>query len=183
MPATLTVRRIRFAVAIPGFRARRITVATTLLDPVAYPLEKIAALYRDRWLIELRFDDIKTTMRMDVLRGKSADVIRKEIAMHLLAYNLIRGLMWQAAATHGPPLHRLSLAGTIGHLNALEPYFHLYGRTDRAARLHELLLRWIAKDLLPHRPNRVEPRAVKRRPKEYPHLNRPCTEARKALVL
>ena len=182
LPPTLTVRLIRFAVAIPGFRARRITVATTLLDPVAYPLEKIAGLYRDRWLIELRFDDIKTTMRMDVLRGKSADVVRKEIAMHLLAYNVIRGLMWQAAATHGRPLHRLSLAGTIGHLNALEPYFYLYARTDRAARLHELLLRWIANDLLPHRPNRVEPRAVKRRPKEYPYLNRPRPKARKALV-
>ncbi len=182
LPPTLTVRLIRFAVAIPGFRAHRITVATTLLDPVAYPLEKIAALYRDRWLIELRFDDIKTTMRMDVLRGKSADVVRKEIAMHLLAYNVIRGLMWQAAATHGRPLHRLSLAGTIGHLNALEPFFYLYEGTDRAVRLHELLLEWIANDLLPHRPNRVEPRAVKRRPKPHPHLNRPRSQARKALV-
>lgn len=182
LPLTLTVRLIRFAVAIRGFRAQRITVATTLLDPVAYPLEKIASLYRDRWLIELRFDDIKTTMRMDVLRGKSADVVRKEIAMHLLAYNVIRGLMWQAAATHGRPLHQLSLAGTIGHLNALDPYFQLYEGTDRAARLHELLLRWIANDLLPHRPNRVEPRAVKRRPKEYPYLNRPRSQAREALV-
>ena len=102
--------------------------------------------------------------------------------MHLLAYNVIRGLMWQAAATHGRPLHRLSLAGTIGHLNALEPFFYLYEGTDRAVRLHELLLEWIANDLLPHRPNRVEPRAVKRRPKPHPHLNRPRSQARKALV-
>jgi len=93
-----------------------------------------------------------------------------------------RGLMWDAAATHGRPLHRLSLAGTIGHLNALEPFVHLYEGTGRAVRLHELLLRWIANDLLPERPNRVEPRAVKRRPKPYPHLNRPRPQARKALL-
>ena len=63
------------------------------------------------WLIELRFRDIKTTMGMEVLRGKTADIVRKEIAMHLLAYNLIRCPMWQAAAKHGRPLHRARLAG------------------------------------------------------------------------
>jgi hypothetical protein len=182
LPETLTVRLIRFAVDVPGFRSRSITVATTLLDPVAYPAWKIAGLYRDRWLIELRFRDIKTTMGMDVLRGKTADIVRKELYMHLLAYNLIRCLMAQAAARHGRPLHRLSFAGTVDRLNALAPYLWLYDGTPRAEALYELLLGWIARDPVPDRPNRVEPRAIKRRPKEYDRLNRPRAEMRKTLV-
>lgn len=182
LPETLTVRLIRFAVDLPGFRSKTVTVATTLLDPAAYPLEKIAALYRDRWLIELRFRDIKTTMGMEVLRGKSAEVVRKEVYMHLLAYNLIRALMWQAASQHHRPLHRLSFAGTVDRLNVLGPYLDLYAGEDRAEQIYTVLLRWIASDLLPDRPNRIEPRAVKRRPKEYDRLNRPRHEMRKALL-
>ncbi len=182
LPPTLTIRMIRFAVDIPGFRCRMIWVATTLLDPVAYPAGQIAALYRDRWLIELRFRDIKTTMGMDVLRAKSAEVVRKEIYMHLLAYNLIRSLMWQAASQQGRPLHRLSFAGTVDRLNALEPYLELYEGSDHIPRLYQMLLRWIAHDHVPDRPNRIEPRALKRRPKEYALLNRPRNEMRKALL-
>jgi hypothetical protein len=182
LPATLTVRLIRFVVDIPGFRSKTITVATTLLGPVQYPAAQIAALYRDRWLIELRFRDIKTTMGMEVLRSKSADVVRKEIYMHLLAYNLIRSLMWQAAAQHGRPLHRLSFAGTVDRLNELEPYLEIYETSQRAPRLYALLLRWIANDLLPYRPNRLEPRVLKRRPKEYPVMKRPRHQLRKALL-
>ena len=182
LPQTLTVRLIRFAVDIPGFRCKMVIVATTLLDPLAYPAEMIAALYRDRWLIELRFRDIKTTMGMEELRGKSADIVRKEIYMHLLAYNLIRCLMWQAASKHHRPLHRLSFAGTVDRLNTLEPYLQLFEGTRRTEQLHQLLLSWIAKDLLPHRPNRIEPRAVKRRPKEYPLLNRPRHQMRRDLL-
>ena len=181
LPQTLTVRLVRFAVDISGFRCKTVIVATTLLDPIAHPAQKIAALYRDRWLIELRFRDIKTTMGMDVLRGKTADIVQKEIAMHLLAYNLIRSLMWQAAAKHGRPLHRLSFAGTIDRLNVIEPYLQLFEGSDLEEQFYTLLLGWIAKDQLPHRPNRVEPRAVKRRPKEYALLNRPRHKMRKAL--
>jgi hypothetical protein len=182
LPKELTVRLLRFGVEIPGFRSRTIYVVTSLLDPTAYPAEKIAALYRDRWMIELRFRDIKITLGMDVLRGKSADVVRKEIHMHLLAYNLIRGLMWQAAQTHGRNLHRISFAGTVDQLNAVAPYLWLYQGTRHARRLEELLLHWIAHTLNPHRPNRIEPRAVKRRPKQYDLLNQPRYIMRKALV-
>jgi hypothetical protein len=181
LPAALPVRLIRFAVNIRGFRSRTITVATTLLDPRKYPAGKIAALYRDRWLIELRFRDIKTTMGMEVLRSKSPDVVRKEIYVHLLAYNLIRSLMWQAASRHGKPLHRLSFAGTLDRLNALSPYLWLLEGTRRADRLLNLLLRWIAHDTVPYRPNRIEPRALKRRQKNYDKLNRPRREMRRHL--
>jgi hypothetical protein len=182
LPEELMVRLLRFAVNIPGFRSRTIFVATSLLDPVAYPSGRIAALYRDRWLIELRFRDIKITLGMDVLRGKTPDIVRKEIHMHLLAYNLIRCLMWQAAQAHGRPLHRLSFAGTVDRLNALVPYFWLYQGSVHSRRLSELLLQWIAHDPNPDRPNRVEPRALKRRPKQYDLLNHPRHEMRKALL-
>ena len=182
LPERLTIRVIRFSTQVPGFRSRTILVATTLLDPVAYPLEELAALYGDRWTVELRLRDIKTTMQMDVLRGKSPDIVRKEILMHLLAYNLIRALMWQAAQKHGRPLHRLSFAGTVEHLNALAPYLWLYAGTGRSDMLYALLLEWIARDKLPHRPGRIEPRAVKRRPKEYDRLNKPRHELRDAML-
>lgn len=182
LPQQMMVRVVRFSTQVRGFRSRTIMVATTLLDPVAYPLEEIAALYGDRWTVELRLRDIKTTMQMDVLRGKSGDIVRKEILMHLLAYNLIRALMWQAAEKHGCPLHRLSFAGTVAHLNALAPYLWLYAGTHRCVILYTLLLAWIARDKLPHRPGRIEPRAVKRRPKEYDRLNKPRQELRQSLL-
>jgi hypothetical protein len=182
LPEEMTVRLLRFVTDIPGFRTRTIFVGTSLLDPIAYPAERIAALYRDRWLVELRLRDIKTTLGMDVLRGKTPDVVRKEIHMHLLAYNLIRCLMWQAAAEHGRQLHQLSFAGTVDRLNALGPYLWLYQGTDKAQTLYHLLLQWIARDTLPYRPNRIEPRAAKRRPKQYCLLNKPRHQMRKALL-
>ena len=100
LPQTLTVRMIRASVGARGFRCRSVVIATTLLDPVAFPAEEIVALYGDRWTIELRLRDIKTTLGMDVLRGKSPGVVRKEIYMHLVAYNLVRVLMWQAGSRH-----------------------------------------------------------------------------------
>lgn len=182
LPEHLTIRVLRFATQVPGFRSRRIVVATTLLDPQVYSQQEIAALYGDRWTVELRLRDIKATMQMDILRGKSPDIVRKEILMHLLAYNLIRALMWQAAQKHGRPLHRLSFAGTLEHLNALTPYLWLYAGTRRWDILYALLLEWIARDKLPQRPGRIEPRAVKRRPKEYDLLNKPRQQLRRALL-
>jgi len=182
LPDTLTVRLLRFHTAVPGFRDETIIVATTLLDPKAYPFEQIAGLYRDRWIVELRLRDIKTTLGMDILRGKSADVVRKEIYMHLLVYNLIRVLMWQASETHHRPLHRLSFAGTLQRFNVVLPYLWLFSGTKKAVVLYQYLLIWISRDKLPSRPNRIEPRAVKRRPKEYALLNKPRSEMRKALL-
>lgn len=182
LPEHLTVRVIRFCPQIPGFRSRTIMVATTLVDAVAYPLEEIARLYGDRWTVELRLRDVQTTLQMHILRGKSADIIRKEILMHLVAYNLIRALMWQAARQHGQFLHRLSFAGTVARVNAIAPYLWFHARTRRARVVYSLLLEWIARDKLPDRPHRIEPRAVKRRPKKYTRLNRPRHELQQILL-
>jgi len=182
LPETLAVRVLRFHTRQPGFRSETVMVATTLLDPIAYPLAAIAALYGDRWTVELHLREVKTTLDMNVLRGKRADVIRKEIIMHFLAYNLIRALMWQAAAEHDQPLHRLSFAGTMQRFEAAAPYLWLLAGTPKAAMLYQWLLSWIASDRVPYRPHRLEPRALKRRPKPYNLLNRPRNQMRKALL-
>jgi hypothetical protein len=182
LPKELTVRLIRFHTQVPGYRSQTILVATTLLNPVAYPLEEVVALYGDRWTVELRLREIKTTLKMDILRCKNAEAIRKEILMHLLAYNLIRALLWQASVTHGRPLHRLSFAGAVQRLDVMAPYLWLFAGTRRATYLYALLLEWIAHDRLPYRPRRIEPRVVKRRPKSYDRLDRPRCELRAALL-
>ncbi len=182
LPETMAVRVLRFHTQQPGYRSETVMVATTLLDPIAYPLASVAALYGDRWTVELRLREVKTTLQMDVLRGKRADVVRKEIVMHFLAYNLIHALMWQAAAKHDQPLHRLSFAGTVQRFDAVAPYLGLLAGTPKAARLYHLLLFWIACDRVPHRPHRLEPRALKRRPKPYNLLNRPRNQMQKALL-
>lgn len=182
LPKTLTVRVLRFHTQVKGFRSRTVMVATTLRDTVRYPRERIAALYGDRWTVELRIRDVKTTLAMEVLRGKSPDVVRKEILMHFVAYDLIRALMWQAAQRHGRPLHRLSFAGTMERFHVVAPYLCLFSGTPAAATMYQLLLRWIAADVLPDRPHRIEPRALKRRPKPYDLLTRPRNETRRLLL-
>ncbi len=175
LPPTLTIRQVRIAQTPRGFRSRTIVVVTTLLDPIEDPADEIRALYRDRWTVELNLRSLKTHLGMDVLRGQSPDVIRKEIAMHLLAYNLIRFLMWQAAQRHGRDLHRLSFTGTLHRLRAAWSRLTLDRRTRNcdAEELTPQLLAWIAYDLVPYRPDRVEPRRRKRRPKEFSLLQQP----------
>lgn len=173
LPETLTVRLVRIAQAPRGFRSRTIVVVTTLLDPIEIPADEIRALYRDRWTAELNLRSLKITLGMDILRGQSLDVVHKEIAMHLLAYNLIRLVMWKAARRHGRSLHRLSFAGTLHRLRAALPLLMSQRNRQCSIELFDQLLTWIANDLVPDRPNRVEPRRVKRRPKQYSRLVKP----------
>jgi Transposase DDE domain len=175
LPETLAVRQIRITHVPKGFRSQTIVVVTTLLDAKAYPADEIRALFRDRWTAELNLRSLKTHLGMEILHGQSPDVVRKEIAMHLLAYNLIRLLMWQAAREHGRDLHRLSFTGTLHRLRRVLPLAMLCssGRNVRTVALRDWLLQWIADDELPDRPDRVEPRRKKRRPKEYSLLSKP----------
>ena len=124
-------------------------------------------------LIELNLRSLKTQLGMDFLRGESVDVVTKEMVMHLLAYNLIRLLMWQAAREHGRDLHRLSFTGTLHRLRDVFPLVLRASTGENRERLMAQLRKWIADDELPDRPNRLEPRRRKRRPKEYSLLQRP----------
>jgi hypothetical protein len=178
LPRTLTVRLIRIVREQRGCRTREIIVATTLTDPHTFPADEIRALYRDRWMAELNLRSLKTHLGMEVLRGRSPDVVRKEIGMHILAYNLIRLLMWRAAHKHGQVLHRLSFTGTLHRVRVTMPLLMLLNDLSLRPRLITHLLMSIAHDAVPHRPDRVEPRRLKRRPKAYDLLNRPRHEFR-----
>lgn len=175
LPVTLTVRLICVTRTPKGFRSQTVVLMTTLLDPVAYPADELRALYRDRWTAELHLRSLKTHLGMEILRGLTPDVVRKEILMHIMVYNLIRLLMWHAAREHGLDVHRMSFTGTLHRLRHVLPYFlfrSFRGQIDSQQLLNQLL-EWIADDRLPDRPDRFEPRRKKRRPKEYSLLVQP----------
>ena len=162
-------------ITIPGFRTQNVVLATTLLDEKAYPDEALVGLYRRRWAVELFFRDIKTTLGMDVLRCGSPELVQKEIWMQVFGYNLVRALMLEAALTYSVPLDRLSFKGTVDTLRQWTPLFAPAIFAFKRARKE--LLRVIAADQVPDRPNRHQPRARKRRPKAYPLLTVPRRQA------
>lgn len=174
LPEKLTLRLVRFRVEVPGFRSEEIVLATTLLDPTVYSKAALAALYLQRWQVELRLREIKTTLGCEVLRCQRPAMIEKELCLHLIGYNLIRCVMQEAAHRHHVPLPRLSFTGSRDTLRQWADAFHAHRhRPRRRGQLWRELLAIIAHDQLPDRPNRVEPRAKKRRPKNYALLNRP----------
>ena len=172
LPESMHVRRVEATVATPGFRTQHIQVLTTLLDEATYPPESIAELYRDRWMAELNLRSLKTTLKMEVLRGKSPDIVRKEVYMYAVTYNLIRSLMWRAARIHDGDPRRLSLSGTQQRIAAMAAHLECLATGQHFVALIQRLIERIAADKLPDRPGRIEPRAVKRRPKSYLRLTR-----------
>jgi len=182
LPNTMVLRMIRFRCQVAGWRTETIMVVTTLLDPEAYPARDIAELFRRRWEIETDLRHVKTTMNMDVLRTESPEMVRKELWAHLLAYNLIRTLMWDAAEhRHLSPL-RLSFKGAIQEMAALWPYSASAAHQRDLTAFYDALLRAIATHKVPYRPNRYEPRVRKRRPKSYPLMTKPRQQLRRELL-
>ena len=117
IPETLTVRELKVHVDVKGFRVRELIVVTTLTDAERYPREEIAKLFRLRWHVELDLRNIKTSLRLDDLRGKKPETIRREIWIHWLAYNLIRKVMAQAAIHHEKLPRELSFASALAAVN------------------------------------------------------------------
>jgi hypothetical protein len=181
MPAELTVREVRVRVCQRGFRVRTLVLVTTLLDAQLYNKQELARAFRLRWHVELDLRAIKQTMNMGVLRCKSPDMVRKEVWMHLLAYNLIRTLMAKAAEQEGIEPREVSFAGALQAVNAFAPVLQIADRKD-LPRLSEILLRIIARSRVGNRPDRFEPRAVKRRAKPIALLTTPRRKARKRLA-
>jgi hypothetical protein len=170
LPSELDLRVVKVALTIPGLRTRSVILVTTLLDPEAYPPHALAKLYLRRWLMELSFRHLKTTLQMDHLSCLSPETVERELRMHLLVHNLARRLALEAVNRHGGDLERISFAGTLALM-------HGYGDAMSGARSQskrqELLddfYRRLAGQQVPLRPGRREPRAVKRRPKPYPLL-------------
>jgi len=173
LPAELEVRAVRGRVHGKGFRVREITVVTTLLDPKRYPPEQILRAYLRRWRLEMCLDDLKTTLQMEMLRGRSPAAVQQEAYARLIAHNLVRWTMAGAARTHAVELERISFKGT---LDAVRHFSAAMSRARSQARRQQLwaeLLRTLAADLVPERPGRREPRAVKRKKNKYPRLTQP----------
>jgi hypothetical protein len=180
-PKELSVREMRFRVERPGYRTREIVVATTLSDASRYSRDDLADLYHHRWRVELKIRDIKQTLSMDLLRGRTPEMLRREIWGHLLAYNLIRQVMAQAArARHCSP-RVLSFAAAQQTLDAFR--VGLEGNEGEAwQRQVAALLKAIGGHRVGQRPGRSEPRAVKRRPKCLPRMTKPREIGRAALL-
>lgn len=175
LPPEMTVRELRFQVDVPGFRVAQVTLVTTLLDAETYTKEDLAELFFCRWQVELRLRDIKIMLGMDRLRTKTPERARKELWMYLSTYNLLRTLMNSAAQKANVPVARISFQGCRQRLAAASPRAGFVGQYKR-------LIRELAEDLNPDRPFRVEPRAIKRRPKQFDLLNQPRAVLRARLI-
>ena len=173
VPAQITVRILRFTTTIRGFRSRRVTLVTTLLDPNLFPAQDWVALDARRGRLELCLRDLKTTMGMEVLRCKTPDMAEKELLAYLVALNLVRCVMAEAVAGSPEDLERVSFKGSV---DALRQYSAAIAQARNRKMRRQLwadLLWNLVRDVVRKRPHRTEPRAVKRRPKPYPLLNQP----------
>jgi Transposase DDE domain len=184
LPESITVREARVRVLQPGFRTKSVVVVTTLLDPEQATKEDLATLYRARWHAELDLRSIKSAMQMRELRCKTPALVRKEVWAHILAYNLIRTVMAQAAAKHDLEPRSISFKGAMQTLEAFRPLLELPTTGDAAGRLrlyHDLLAA-IATHRVADRPDRYEPRVKKRRRNHYGWLTKPRAELKRKMA-
>jgi hypothetical protein len=165
LPGEITVRELRYRVEVPGYRVREVTLVTTLLEASSYPASELAELYYRRWQVELNFRHIKTSMKMDVLRCETVEGVLKELAVFALAYNLVRSSRAESARLQGVTADRVSLVDAVRWLIGVE-------EADESVLV-----------VNPSRPGRVEPRVVKRRPKQYMRMTKPREELRKLLPM
>jgi hypothetical protein len=178
LPVQITVRVLKVKITRKGCRTQEVTLVTTLLDPVQYPAAQIAEAYLRRWRLELCLDDLKTTLGMDTLRCLSPAMVEKELLAFMIAHNLLRWVMTQAAREHKVDLDRISFTGAMDALRQFATAIAQAKTAKNRRQIWDELLRTLADDLVPERPGRREPRAVKRRRKPYPLLNKPRRQFR-----
>jgi len=176
LPGVLWVRliRVRF---LRGTRHKTLWLVTTLLDPVEFPRDELAELYRARWPIETRIGALKTTLEMNVLRGKSPGAVRREVASIILGHNLVWALMHEAGAVTDTPADDISFAGAVKTVLAFSPALRQARRAQRR-RIHDRMLHHIARQKNHHPFDRVEPRLIKREIARYAYLREPRWKAR-----
>ncbi len=165
LPDSIRVRELRYRVEQRGFRTREVTLVTTLLDAELYTLEELATLYLQRWQIETDFAHLKTTMKMDVLKCKTVPGVMKELAVFVLVYNLVRMVMLKSAKLQKVNVERISFFDALRWLAS----------SGTAVYLDSLVIN-------PLRPNRIEPRVRKRRPKNFAVMVRPRATMRQELM-
>jgi hypothetical protein len=179
LPESLTLREVRVHVEQKGFRTRELVVVTTLLDPKKYTTEQIASLYRRRWQAELNLRSLKIVLQMDHLRCLTPHRVRNEFFMHLVGYNLIRRVMAVAAARVGREPWTVSFKGTLQTMSNLLPLLATRVSTEDWC---QSLLDAIATHVVGNRPDRVEPRVKKRRPKQYKLMRKPRDDYKKRMA-
>lgn len=184
LPEFLVIRECRVHVKQQGFRTRSLVIATTLLDTDDVSHDDLAQLYRARWNAELDLRSLKRTLQMDILRCKTPELVRKEIWTHVLAYNLIRTIIAQAAAKHGMTPRSISFKGAVQTLAAFQPVIANQSEHDSThrIRIYQQLLDAIAIHRVADRPDRFEPRLRKRRPKHYGFLRKPRRDTKRDMV-
>jgi len=171
MPESMLVRTVKVVADLGGgYRTTELHLASTVLDPTEMSAAGMGDIYLSRWKVELFIDDLKTSLGMAILTTRSPAMIRRELLVHIIAYNLLRVLMKQGRESNASSP---SFKGTLDRLNQWLPILLSTTSASTRKRLVEDLVELIAEDQVPHRPYRREPRAVKRRPKPHQLLNRP----------
>jgi putative transposase len=181
LPATLELREVRVTIATPGTRTRVLTVVTSLLDPQDYSRDDVADLDHQRWHVELDIRNIKQTLHMEILNCQTPEMLAKEIWVHLLGYNLVRQALAAASRECGVSPRQLSFAGGVQTLTAFR-WLLQCSEGAALARACRVLFVAIGTHRVGDRPDRVEPRRVKRRQQLYPLLNQTREEARAELL-
>ena len=180
MPETLALREVHVQVDQPGFRVASLIVVTTLTDTQQYTKDDVAELYHQRWLAELDIRALKISLGMDVLRCRTPEMVRKEIWTCLLGYNLIRQTMLEAALANKLSPRQLSFTAALQKIAASWATLAVCDAAQLVSFV-AVVLRHLAAHRVGHRPDRIEPRAIKRRPKPHKLLTKPRVEARAAL--
>lgn len=166
LPDVLQIREL----AVNG-----ITYTTTLSDVKKYNRKELAELYPERWTIELDLRTIKTNMGMEMLRCKTSDMVEKEIAIHFLAYNLVRANLARAAKLYGKIPRQLSFKSAVQLLTQASA--KLIDLSTKALNsFSQELLKAMASTQISHQKRKNQPRAIKRRPKPFPLLMTPRHE-------
>jgi putative transposase len=181
LPKTLTVRELRFRVDVPGCRSREIVMATTLLDHKTYSKDDIADVFHYRWHVELDLRSIKQTLGMEMLSCLTPAMLHREIWAYLLGYNLARKAAAQAAWEHNLTPRQISFAGTVQALEVFAGSL-IAAAAEQRASFYKALFNVIATHIVGARPDRVEPRRLKRRVDKYPMLRHPRAQERDAIL-
>jgi putative transposase len=180
IPETLTLREVKFEVKVPGCRTESLTIITTLTDPQAYSREDLAELYGFRWNVELDIRQIKQTLHLDHVRCKTPEMVRRELWVTVLAYNLIRKVIATSAAVHRKQPRHLGFTLACQSILASWMIFSTGSCRDSRA-MGAMMLARIAANEVANRPGRIEPRVLKRRRHRYPLMQRPRGQLRAEL--
>ncbi len=181
LPESIQLREIQYQVEIKGFRTRQVTVVTTLLDAELYTKESLAELYYMRWNVEIDLRHLKTTMQMEHICNKTPEMVRKSFYVHLLAYNLVRMLMYQSSEEYVVSPLELSFSNSVRHLINFG-HILAYAEIHEHQRIYKELLYLVSKERILIRKGRVEPRLMKRRPKSYGWLKQPRKQLKEQIV-